>query len=99
MSSSRLPAEAGSANSERLKPDSGLIYEISYNARITGNTFARNGLVSGPRSRGFPTGAIYLSESGADPRVGGPFNRVFQVTGNKFVDNKCDKSNPNGLCH
>ena len=65
----------------------GLIYEISYNAQITGNTFVRNGLVSGPRSRGFPTGAIYLSESGADPRVSGPFNRVFQVTGNKFVDN------------
>jgi hypothetical protein len=65
----------------------GLIYEISYNARITGNTFVRNGLVSGPRSHGFPTGAIYLSESGSDPRVGGPFSRVFKVTGNKFIDN------------
>ena len=42
----------------------GLIYEISYNAHVEHNTFLRNGLVSGPQNKGFPTGAIYLSESG-----------------------------------
>ena len=34
--------------------DYGLIYEISYNARIEQNTFVRNGLKNGPRSRGIP---------------------------------------------
>ena len=41
----------------------GIFYEISYNAKITNNTFVRNGLVDGPTNPGFPTGAIYLSES------------------------------------
>ena len=46
----------------------GLFYEISYNAYIHDNTFVRNGLVKGPTNPGFPTGAIYLSESGGDSR-------------------------------
>ena len=48
---------------------SGIMYEISYNAVIEWNTFVRNGIVGGPKNPGFPTSAIYISESGSDPRV------------------------------
>ena len=50
----------------------GIMYEISYNARIIGNTFRRNAIGQGVRrlaeSPGdhFPDGAIYISESGGD---------------------------------
>lgn len=65
----------------------GLVYEISYNALIEDNTFVRNGIGQGPHNPGFPTSAIYLSESGADPNVPGPYNKTLKVTGNKFIDN------------
>jgi len=65
----------------------GLIYEISYNALIKNNTFVRNGLVAGPATRGFPTGAIYVSESGSDSRVPGKYGRTFAITRNTFIDN------------
>ena len=67
--------------------DYGLIYEISYNAVIEQNTFVRNGLVSGPRSEGFPVSAIYISESGADSRVPGNFGGTFLIAKNSFIDN------------
>ena len=56
----------------------GLIYEISYNAKISGNIFIRNGIGTGPKNRGFPTSAIYISESGSDSRVPGPVRRDFR---------------------
>jgi Right handed beta helix region len=65
----------------------GLIYEISYNAQIKDNVFARNGLGAGPLDQGFPTSAIYISESGSDSRVPGPYGSTFAITGNTFVDN------------
>ena len=65
----------------------GLIYEISYNAQIRNNVFERNGLGAGPSNQGFPTGAIYISESGSDPRVAGPYGKQFAITGNTFVNN------------
>lgn len=65
----------------------GLIYEISYNALVKDNTFYRNGIGGGPHNAGFPVSAIYLSESGADPHVGGPHHKTLEITGNKFVDN------------
>ncbi|MBO0829185.1 MAG: right-handed parallel beta-helix repeat-containing protein, partial [Streptosporangiales bacterium] len=65
----------------------GVIYETSYNARISDNTFARNGLAKGPANGGFPTGAIYLSESGSDERVRSRYARTLEVTGNVFTDN------------
>jgi len=65
----------------------GIEYEISYNAQIKANTFLRNGLVAGPKNPGFPTGAIYLSESGSDPRVPGPYGNELLITGNVFTDN------------
>jgi hypothetical protein len=65
----------------------GLLYEISYNALIKDNTFLLNGLGAGPKNPGFPTGAIYLSESGSDPRVPGKYGTAFAITGNTFTDN------------
>ena len=47
----------------------GIQYEISYNALIEYNTFVGNGVGEGPTNPGFPTGAIYISESGGDSRV------------------------------
>jgi hypothetical protein len=65
----------------------GIFYEISYNAEIVDNIFVRNGLVAGPRNPGFPTAALYLSESGSDARVPGLYGDSLRVTGNKFIDN------------
>ena len=65
----------------------GLIYEISYNALVEHNTFARNGLVDGPTNPGFPTSAIYVSESGSDSRVPGKYGGTFSITRNTFINN------------
>ncbi|MFF8592218.1 right-handed parallel beta-helix repeat-containing protein [Streptomyces sp. NPDC015220] len=50
-----------------------LIYEISYNAVIRGNTVRRNNWVEGrgsaDRGDDFPYATIYLSEAGGEPRV------------------------------
>jgi hypothetical protein len=67
----------------------GIWYEISYNARIVDNLLTRNGWVSGRRDQGAPAPAIYLSESGGDPRLayrlaGTP---TIEITGNVVVDN------------
>jgi hypothetical protein len=52
----------------------GLFYEVSYNFMVRNNTFKRNGLIDGrdraQRGDPFPTGAIYVSESGGDTRAG-----------------------------
>ena len=47
----------------------------------------RNALVKGPTNPGFPASAIYLSESGSDTRVEGPYGEAFRVSGNVFIDN------------
>jgi parallel beta helix pectate lyase-like protein len=65
----------------------GLIYEISYNAEISRNTFVRNGIGAGPKNPGFPTGAIYISESGGDDKVPGEFSGELAITHNTFADN------------
>jgi Right handed beta helix region len=64
-----------------------LIYEISYNARIADNVFVRNAIGAGPSSPGFPTPAIYISESGSDSRVATDYNRSLQITRNVFINN------------
>lgn len=66
---------------------SGIFYEISYNAEIVNNTLIRNGLEAGPKNPGFPTAALYISESGSDPRVPGAYNKEFLVSNNRFIDN------------
>jgi hypothetical protein len=65
----------------------GLMYETSYNAAIVNNTFVRNALLKGPTNPGFPASAIYLSESGSDERLGGPYGEILRVSGNVFIDN------------
>ncbi|TCC23692.1 right-handed parallel beta-helix repeat-containing protein [Kribbella speibonae] len=65
----------------------GLVYETSYNAGIRGNAFVRNGLGKGPANDGFPTPALYISESGSDPRAPGVFNQTFEISRNVFTDN------------
>lgn len=64
----------------------GIIVEISYNTQIEKNTFVRNALVDGPTNPGFPTGAIYISESGGDSRVRARYDTI-SITDNTFVDN------------
>jgi parallel beta-helix repeat protein len=64
----------------------GVIYEISYNGRISGNTFIHNGVGAGPKNPSFPTPAVYISESGSDPSVG-LYGLDFAVIDNVFVDN------------
>ncbi len=63
----------------------GVMYEVSYNAAIINNVFVRNALGEGPTNPGFPTGALYLSESGGDSRVPGPAS--IDISGNSFIDN------------
>jgi len=65
----------------------GIMYETSYNAAIVNNTFVRNALLKGPTNPEFPASAIYLSESGSDHRVDGPYGKTFRVSGNVFTDN------------
>jgi hypothetical protein len=65
----------------------GFIYEISYNLRLANNTFVRNALAAGPKTDGFPDPAVYISESGADNRVAGPYGDTLAITGNTFIDN------------
>ena len=48
-----------------------IIEEISYNFRITDNYLADNGWAGGLGNPGFPTPAIYISESGSDSTFGG----------------------------
>jgi hypothetical protein len=65
----------------------GLMYETSYNAAILGNTFVGNAVKEGPTNPGFPSGAIYISESGSDRRAPGPYGDVFKISGNTFTNN------------
>jgi parallel beta-helix repeat protein len=66
----------------------GIMYEVSYNALIENNTFVKNANGEGPTNEGFPTGAIYLSESGGDSRVPTAANiSSITISGNVFTDN------------
>lgn len=65
----------------------GIFYEISYNANITNNVIIGNGLVKGPTNPGFPTGAIYISESGSDSRIGDRYTSTTNISGNKIDGN------------
>lgn len=66
----------------------GLMYEISYNAVIEYNVFTGNGVASGPSNKGFPTSAVYISESGADSRVKSNYNNSpLLIAHNIFVNN------------
>ena len=66
----------------------GIQYEISYNALIEHNTFIRNAIKEGPAAPGFPSGAVYISESGGDNRVSNSMNiTTLTIANNVFTDN------------
>jgi len=66
----------------------GIIYEISYNALINDNTFVDNAWGSGNAGTGFPSSAVYISESGFDSRAPNAFGyTAMDVTNNSFTDN------------
>ena len=69
----------------------GIYYEISYNARIAGNTLKGNALVKGrafaAAGNGFPVAAIYVAESGGDARLHGGAFSTLEITGNLLEDN------------
>lgn len=69
----------------------GIVYELSYNGRITNNNLLRNGFVEGRRFAGqnstFPVAAIYIADSGGDSRVGGGLYGAFDISGNNLDDN------------
>ena len=66
----------------------GLMYEISYNADVVHNTFVDNGIANGldPNSD-FPTGAIYISESGGNASVPSNYAGELNIQDNIFKDN------------
>jgi parallel beta-helix repeat protein len=66
----------------------GAIYEISYNALISGNTFVDNAWGGGPELGGFPDSAVYISESGGDSRVPNSFGySTLDISDNTFTNN------------
>ena len=67
----------------------GLMYEISYNAEIIHNTFVDNGIAGGglAANSDFPTGAIYISESGGNSNVPSNYAGELSIQSNIFVDN------------
>jgi len=65
----------------------GLMYEISYNADIIDNTFVDNAIKAGLGNPGFPTGAIYISESGGNSAVASNYSGELNIQDNVFNDN------------
>src|SRR6185437_730379 len=65
----------------------GIIYEISYNALISHNNLVRNALGAGPANPQALMAALYISESGSDSRVAGPYGNTFAIADNIFTDN------------
>jgi hypothetical protein len=65
----------------------GFMYEISYNADIVDNTFVDNAIAGGEGNEGFPTGAIYISESGGNASVPSTYAGELNIQDNVFQDN------------
>jgi hypothetical protein len=68
----------------------GIFYEVSYNFMIKNNALIGNGVVEGKQRADagdpFPTGAIYISESGGDSRAGNQYTQS-EIKDNLFQDN------------
>ncbi|MGH9092806.1 MAG: right-handed parallel beta-helix repeat-containing protein, partial [Acidimicrobiales bacterium] len=65
----------------------GIIYEISYNARIAHNALVGNAVGVGSATPSSVDGAIYVSESGSDSRVSATYGSTFAIVDNRLVDN------------
>lgn len=67
-----------------------VFYETSYNLVLRNNVLRRNALVSGKtfadKRDDFPVAAVYLSESGGEPRVPARTDKI-DIYGNLFEDN------------
>ncbi|MFE5791089.1 right-handed parallel beta-helix repeat-containing protein [Streptomyces sp. NPDC056503] len=67
-----------------------LIYETSYNAVVRNNTIRRNAWAEGSAAAedgdDFPYAAVYVSESGGEPRVPARTDRI-EIHGNVLEDN------------
>jgi parallel beta helix pectate lyase-like protein len=67
-----------------------IFYEISYNLVVRANVVRRNTWVTGRafalRGDNFPVAAVYLSESGGEPRVPARVDKI-DIYGNLFDDN------------
>lgn len=61
--------------------------ETSYNYALTNDVFTDNAWGLGPSNPGFPEGAIYVSESGGDPRIAGPESGEALISNDTFVNN------------
>ena len=74
----------------------GFFYEISYNFLVQFNTFRRCCLGQGMRSNytpeNFPYTALYVSESGSEPRIATAYNTISEIRFNKFLNNWGDIS-------
>ncbi len=67
---------------------SAIQYEVSYNALIEDNNFVDNAWGDGAASAGFPSGAIYVSESGGDARVTNSSGiQTITISSNNFLNN------------
>lgn len=85
----------------------GFFYEISYNFVAQNNTFRRcavaKGLSWNYRSDNFPISAIYISESGSEPRLTGfLYNTQSEIHDNTFDNNWADVTlweNPDRHCN
>ncbi|MFE5506142.1 right-handed parallel beta-helix repeat-containing protein [Amycolatopsis japonica] len=68
----------------------GIMYETGYNAVIRGNTVRRNNAVDGKsyidRGDSFPVAAVYISESGGEPRVKARTDKI-EIAGNVLENN------------
>lgn len=69
----------------------GFFYEISYNFLVQSNTFRRCCIGKGVRSNfvpdNFPRPAVYISESGSEPRLATASNGTSEIRYNKFLNN------------
>jgi hypothetical protein len=64
-----------------------VFYEISYNLVLRDNVIRGNNVVAGrARKDDFPVAAVYLSESGGEPRVPARTAKI-EISGNRFEDN------------
>ncbi len=63
-----------------------IIYEASYNAKISHDTLIENVMADGPTGAvaGFPDAAVYISESGGDKRVSNVYYNL-NITNNTFI--------------
>ncbi|MGH3627660.1 MAG: right-handed parallel beta-helix repeat-containing protein [Sciscionella sp.] len=70
--------------------DEAIFYEISYNAIIRNNVLRGNAVVEGKafasRDDNFPVGAIYISESGGEPRIPARTDQL-EIYGNQLQNN------------